>query len=308
MLSSEGRNSKILLVDNVKGTFKSSEFADMTTAWTISGKAPYGLGEETRPNNLTYILTANSATFDQDISVRAWTIFLKRPVNNDKWKERVLTYIEQYRYQIFADALDILNKHKPFADRKPVSRVPEFETRILQAMCASDTEYDAVCHALTEARSEGNVEEEEAMQATETLRYRLQELPNGAPDTSVVFIRAEVVERWLATVGEGLRVPDVRNFAKVGLMPNIDKAVKRFPAQKDLRRTGIMWIGEKFSPSITSEVVIVGTDSTGKAAPIKVIPFAPESMVARAAVSAVENTAAKLTAPTTENIFQPEDF
>jgi 5S rRNA maturation endonuclease (ribonuclease M5) len=299
MLSAEGRNSKILLVDNVKGTFKSPEFADMTTAWTISGKAPYGLGEETRPNNLTYVLTANSATFDQDISVRTWTIFLKRPVNNEKWKERVLAYIEENRYQIFSDALDILNKHKPFEGLKPVSRVPEFETRILQAMCANEAEYEAVCHHLAESRSEGNVEEEQALQATETLRYRLQELPNGAPDTSMVFIRAEVVERWLAPIGDGMKVPDVRNLAKVGLMPNIDKTIKRFPAQKDLRRTGIMWVGERFSPTFASEVVIVGTDSAGKAAPVKVLPFASD-------YQPVSATAKKIAA--FENNFTQEEF
>ena len=61
VVSSEGRSSRILLVDNVTGVFDDAHFADMVTGFGISGKAPYGRGEETRPNNLTYIITSNSA-------------------------------------------------------------------------------------------------------------------------------------------------------------------------------------------------------------------------------------------------------
>ena len=278
LVSSDGRNSRVLLVDNVVGQFDIPEFADLVTCGAVSGKAPYGYGEETRPNNLTYVITSNSATCNNDISSRSFFIFVKRPQVSDRWKERVQSFIEEYRYQIFSDLLDILNKHKTFAS-PPVSRFPEFETRILQAMCETEEEYDGVCRYIMESRSEANVEEELAKQVEETIRFRLNEM-GMPPDSSMVFIRTAVIDRWLIEIGDhGVKMQDVRNFAKIGVMRNVDKNLRRFPANehgenKGLRRSGIMWIGDNSRAKGSSySVAIIGQDGTGKPAVVKAICF-----------------------------------
>lgn len=275
VISSEGRKSRILMVDNVTGTFKNDRFAEMVTSADITGKAPYGRGEECRANNLTYVITANSANCNNDISSRSYTIKLKRPKASANWKKRLFAYLAANREMIFADMIDILNNHKPF-ERPCVSRFPEFEEMILQAFCADEGEYDSACVDLTDTRSEVNTEDELAKQVEETFRYRLQEM-SITPEDNAVFIRSGVIDKWFADLGDhGVNMQDVRNLAKIGLLACIDKTIKRFPANdigpnKGMRRSGVMWIGERVQSSTCESVLIVGVDGTGKPAPIKAI-------------------------------------
>lgn len=276
IISSEGRKSRILMVDNVTGTFKNDRFAEMVTSADITGKAPYGRGEECRANNLTYVITANSANCNNDISSRSYTIKLKRPKASASWKKRLFAYLTSNREMIFADMIDILNRHKPF-DRQCVSRFPEFEELVLQAFCEDEAEYDTVCADLTDTRSEVNTEEELARQVEEVFRYRLQELP-VTPEDNVVFIRSGVIDRWFADLDGGVNMQGVRNLAKIGLLPNIDKSVKRFPLNdhgqnKGLRRSGVMWVGEAVerNTAAMSSVVIIGVDGSGRPAVIRAV-------------------------------------
>jgi hypothetical protein len=257
LVSSEGRNSRLLLVDNVSGTFAVPEFADLVTARSISGKAPYGRGEESRPNNLTYVITANSANLDNDIACRSFYIDFCRPASDPTWKQRIMDFLDCHRMQVFADILDILEKHKPFPDCNPVSRFPEFETEILQAVCADMEEYEAACRAIIEARADSNVEEEGAKCIEEMLRYKLVDL-GCFPDSRRVFIRSQVVDGWLAELPRGdhrMDIQTVRNLAKSGIIRNVSPLIKRFPSKKEKRRNGIMWIGPDCDRNEPIEVI-----------------------------------------------------
>lgn len=283
VISSEGRKSRILLVDNVIGKFDSDRFADMVTSTAITGKAPYGRGEEIRDNNLTYVITANSANCNNDIASRSYIIRVRKPKISTHWKEQVMTFISEHRMHIFADLLDILNSHEPF-DRPAVSRFPEFETRILQAMAGCVEAYDEVCADMVEAKSESNLEEELAKQVEETIRYRLSEM-GIHPETNIAFLRTGVIDKWLVDLGDrGVSIQEVRNLSKLGLLKNVNKTIKRFPANEygkheGLRRTGAMWVGE----NVVSEggyvsISIVGIDGSGKPSVVKALVYEDDKM------------------------------
>ena len=263
IVSSEGRNARILLVDNVTGTFSVPEFSDLVTAKSISGKPPYGRGEEVRPNNLTYVITANSANLDNDVASRSYYLAVKRPSVSATWKRDLMGYIEENRLRIFADLLDLLSRHEPFADIVPVSRFPEFETMVLQAVCRDLEEYNQAAKAIIESRSESNVEEELAKQVEEAIRFRLINL-KIQPDTTRAFIRSDALAKMLIGIENlsGRSVQEVRNMAKIGLLSTIDKKTWRFPANKAKRRHGIMWVGESCENDI--ETRIIGLDQEGK--------------------------------------------
>lgn len=267
VVSSAGRQSRILLLDNVTGSFTCPELADMATKTDISGRPAYGSGEEVRPNNLVYVITANSANVDNDIASRAYYVYVKRPVYSVNWLRNLFGYIHEYRLHIFADMIDILEHNTPF-DLPPVTRCPEFETMILQAHCRDTDEYSDVIKLITQDKAETNLEEERAKQIEEIIRYHLIEIqtaPRINPDRDCVFIRTEIVEGWLKKennifYNDRSIVQTVRNLANVGLLSMIDKRYKRYPSNKN-PRSGIMWNPTTGRPE---NVITIGRIGNGK--------------------------------------------
>ena len=173
IISTKGRNARILRLDNVTGTLRSANLAMLVTAGSITGRATYGRGEENRPNNLTYVVTINGATVDTDIASRSYYIMVAKPKMTPKWGDAVQDYIKENRLQIFADILDIIRNHQPFA-APPVTRVPQFEVTILQAACQTEEQYLKVMQFLTNKKEETNQDEELARRIEEEITQKLK--------------------------------------------------------------------------------------------------------------------------------------
>jgi hypothetical protein len=259
LLSTTGRNSRIFLLDNVTGDLKSPSLAELTTKWSINGRPPYGKGEETRPNNLTYCITSNSASLNNDMASRSFLIYVKRPTQSNGWKYAVMNFIKTYRFNIFADIIDTLENHVPFEGKAPVTRVPEFEVEVIQAMCGSVEDYERVCNTLLATKSEANLDEDEARYIEEQLNYRLRDL-GVDPAENKAFIRTEVVELWFKE--RKVKTQDIRTHAKCGMLNSIDKEKKRFPEDKKRRASGVMWTGEN---NKSDAISIIGMGPDGKA-------------------------------------------
>jgi len=263
LLSTSGRNSRILLVDNVTGELRSPNLAQLTTGWNITGKRPYGPGEESRPNNLTCCITSNSASMNNDMASRFFFIYVKRPERMSGWKTSVMNYIKAYRFNIFADIIDILSNHAPF-DKAPVTRVPEFETEIIQPMCGTIEQYETVCKAIEKTKSEANLDEDEARHVEEQVRYRLQNIGICADDK--VFIQTDVIDLWFKE--RKIKTQDLRTHAKCNMLASVDKDIRRFPSGGVYRRSGIMWLG---NGEAYEAVHIVGIGPDGKAAKVATV-------------------------------------
>lgn len=267
IVSSEGRHSRLLLLDNITGSFSCPELADLATKVAISGRPAYGRGEEVRPNNLTFIITANSANVDNDLASRAFYLMVGKPAYSANWRRETFDYIAAHRMEILADLLDILRSHKPF-DLPPMTRCPEFETMVLQAFCRDSEEYSSVVKLIAQNKADTNVEDDIAKQIEEILRFKLIELectPRINPDADRVFIRGEVLELWFRheSVADGRRiVQTIRNLANLGLMPNIHKRLRCYPHHGPNQRKGVMWCPPGFDPE--GRVTIVGRIGNGK--------------------------------------------
>lgn len=267
IVSNEGRRSRILLLDNITGAFSCPELADLATKVSISGRPAYGRGEETRPNNLTCIITANSANVDNDLASRAFYLMVGRPGYSANWRRETFGFIAGHRMEILADMIDILEKHRPF-DLPPMTRCPEFETMILQAFCRDSEEYSDVVKLIAKNKAETNVEDDMAKQIEEIIRFKIIELdcaPRINPDADRVFIRSEVLESWFRreSVTEGRRiVQTIRNLANMGLMPNIHKRLQCYPNNGKNRRKGVMWCPPGFDQE--GRIFIVGRVGNGK--------------------------------------------
>lgn len=257
MLSASGRERRVFLLDNVTGSFKSDEMSGLVTMPYITGKAPYGRGEESRPNNLLYMITANSASIDNDLTSRAFFIFVKRADVTPEWKQSLLHYIGRNRLQIFADMLDRI-KRGPDYGQPCQTRFPEFESTILQKQCKTLAEFKGVYSTLSQAREEANTEEELAHQIAEIFEQRIGDvLGITSPSKSRVFIPSKSVNMWLkheldmAVRSESDYIQKVRDLSKNTLLRCIDSKIQRFPHHPvgGIRRTsGAMWIGENYDP------------------------------------------------------------
>ncbi|MEO0797341.1 MAG: hypothetical protein AAFX93_19490 [Verrucomicrobiota bacterium] len=242
LVSASGRGKRIFLMDNVTGQFSCDELADMMTSQSISGKAPYGRGEETRPNDLVYTITANSATVDNDLAERCYFIYVKRPEWSKNWRRDVLKFIEANRMQILADIVDQLENGEK---RAPETRFPEFCSEILGPLCESEEEFRAALVAMEEAKAASNVEEEQAKTIEDEFQSRLIEA-NFRPGSEHIFIRSEVLRAWLDDIfpGEKKGAQYIRNLAKNDLTQRFDSKPHIYPHHGPKRKRGIMWVPE----------------------------------------------------------------
>jgi len=252
IISTRGRNSRILRLDNVTGVLHSSNLAMLVTAGSISGRASYGRGEESRPNNLTYVVTVNGATVDTDIASRAYYIMVSKPKMNPHWTSDVINYIQRNRMQIFSDIIDTITRHEIY-DIPPATRMPQFETAILQAACGSPEQYQRVIEFLTAKKEETNTDEELARRIEEELIQHIASAepligkPVMNPLTERIFIRSQVLEHWFKDAGYmDKKHPSevIRNMAKTGMLPQVDPNLLRWPHHDRgtlKRRSGILW-------------------------------------------------------------------
>jgi hypothetical protein len=259
-VSRSGRDARIFLLDNVTGDFHSDELASLITSSDISGMAPYGRGEETRPNDLVYVLTANSATVSTDLADRSLYVFVCKPppassASADSWKERAMRHVERNRLGIVADIIHLLSTHTPF-DVPTRTRFREFEQRILQPCCGNPDALASVLDHVSGSRQDSNIEEDQARAIAEVFDFELAALGlEGQP----VFLRSEVVNTWgrralndaQGSDYKGQPVQLVRNLAKAGLLPKIDREMKRLEvAGKRERHSGVAWGVNETSESV----------------------------------------------------------
>lgn len=259
LVSVTGRNSLMLLVDNVRGVFENSYFADLVTCFSISGKAPYGIGEESRPNDLTYVLTSNSANIGSDMASRSFMLYVAPPKKrNGDWKTRVLRFIDRNRNDILGDIYDVLANGPAPENFSAKTRVPEFEAEVLYKMCGSREMYEKVIAYILANRADANVDEERATLVVELVKAGIRKEINDDPDKYAVFIRTAVVNHW---IGKQLRIDlqDVRNMVNTGKITCFDASVKRYPvsSSNNLRASGILFVGDRISTLYTAKVPIL---------------------------------------------------
>ncbi len=249
VISAGGREKKILLIDNVTGRFTCPELAAMITAPAISGRAPYGRGEETRPNDLTYMITANTAQIDTDLATRAFWVILEKPSDDAGWKGAVMDYIDEHRMDILSELCQILKAGPQFELEMSLmtTRFPKFEYDVLVTIAGTMENYSKAIKYIIERGQDANLETEEASRLGEIIRERLQCKPLMLDaGNQCIFIRSRVIEEWVHEGWQDLRgniVQKIRNYAKTGQLPEIDPEFTRYPYNSN-RKGGVMWVGD----------------------------------------------------------------
>lgn len=280
VLSATGRESRVFLIDNATGDVDCDAFADMTTASALSGRPSYGRGEESRPNDLTYCVTANNASLSDDIASRSFCIMLSRPRQSmAEWKREVIRYVEKNRYAILGDIIDILSEGASF-EAVPRTRFAEFEREVVMPMCGGFEAYDIIMRGMAEQRDESNIDIDQARQVEETVEANLVDAGVSSPATSVVFVRCEAMRTWLHNIH--VSAAEVQGFIKSGKATAFAKGdvFQQFPrsryqeARYGIRRArGFMWIGANVDADGFLGVQVVGRTSKDKFGVVNKVSF-----------------------------------
>lgn len=210
LLSPEGRNKRIVLIDNVKSLkFSSSDLEQLITTDTISGKQLY-LGEGSRPNTLVWSLTINGANLSRDLAARCVPVQLQRSVNQPTWEEDLSRYIEAHWWQIICDIITALKNPK-----KPLSRLTrwgQWERAVLACV-----DHPEECQDLIESRQETvDSDSEEAAVLREAFAADLR-LRGHDTENEVVFLPAKLVAE-IVNAATGERRPTNRATAFLGTL------------------------------------------------------------------------------------------
>jgi len=231
LLSSNGRRKRVVLIDNVTGFLSAPSLATLVTQGSISGLAPYGRGEETRPNDLTYIITSNSARFDRDLIARSIFIKVNKPDKPDPhWAERLFAYIRKHRLNILAEVIDILNKGT-VGEIDTRTRFRGWEMDIMASMAGGEEERIKAINANMELQAESDYDRENAEELRKFFRAKI-ELRYGKDGCA--FIPNSLAKTWFMEalpdedrISKSAIPQRIINWAKADLLPEINVRANR---------------------------------------------------------------------------------
>ena len=271
LLSSTGREKRIVLLDNVVGYFKSPALATLLTQSAISGLAPYGRGEETRQNDLTYVITSNNATVDRDLVSRSFFISLKMPERSrPRWATEIIEFVEQYRMQIVSDMIGILQRGANY-ELCPATRFKQWEVEVLAPMIGTLGDYSEVFKQNLNRQESADGEIEEANNLRDHFAQKLRDLGID-PDHNCVWLQNQVIAEWAVQCIDGFggrtgrNAPSIiGNMIKSRMIPEMSDEPKKFPISGKVKRRGLMWNPERYNdPDRTGQVIIVSRDAEGR--------------------------------------------
>lgn len=276
IVSASGRNARMFLVDNVKGALSCPFLAELITSTYFSGRAPYGEGEEKRPNDLTFVITSNAASVDSDLSSRSVTVYIgSRKDKSGDWMRNMQSRLAKERYLILGDIYDILcNGPSLPSSYRAVTRTPEFERDVIFKMAGSREAFDkAILHVLS-TRSNINYEGELAGLVTEAIEMNIDrwlqkqaQHPNAHNPTShemvAVWLRTAVVDYWIKPQFK-IDTQTLRNMVDTGKTTRFLRGVKIYPKSSAYsgngRSSGILYFGSQVQYPYIPVLTLNGKD------------------------------------------------
>jgi len=232
LLSSDGRRKRVVLIDNVIGFLKAPSLATLVTQGSISGLAPYGRGEETRPNDLTYAITSNSASFDRDLADRSIFIKVNRKENADPlWAEKVFKYIDNNRLNILSEIVDTLEKVKG-KDPKTYTRFRTWEVDVMAPMIGNEEQRAKAMGENIEMQKDCDYDQENAEEIRKFFAAKI-ELRYGKD--AKVFLPNPFIKSWFQealpdeNIRKGMIPKIIQRWAQAGLLPEINISIRKTP-------------------------------------------------------------------------------
>ncbi len=190
LLSPEGMEKRAILLDNVKSLkFSWAEFEALITSEKISGKQMY-VGEASRVNRITYVITINGPSLSTDLAQRAITIKLGKPVHTGDWLADTAKFIVENKTNIIAELLELLRQ--PIKPLQANTRWGNWETNVLCRLSNAER-----CQEVIRARQAAlDAEQDESNLILEHFEKQLLK-NNMRTDYDRILISSATAAEWL---------------------------------------------------------------------------------------------------------------
>ncbi len=189
---------RVALLDNVAGDrYGSDRIESLITARNVDGHRLHH-GRATRPNYLTWAISANDPAFSHDLSGRVVPITLDRPKASAQWYAETAKLIRDTRAEIEADVAAIFATEPKAVVQ--VDRWPEWGAEVLGRL----DKPEAVLKMIAERRVTVDADDRDRTDVVAAIRAHLErEYPNADLDAKRIRISMLEAVAWLRTVFHG---------------------------------------------------------------------------------------------------------
>lgn len=262
LLSDDALAKRCVMVDNVKHRMTGGDIEGMITAQVIDGWKPYH-GQASRPNLLTWYITANTPSLSRDLADRSVVIKLGKQRPGKDFLGWVRQHVESHRNEILAGLLSVLKR--PVAgviQKQHGDRWSAWQAGVLSKFGCADELAKLILDRRQGVDSDLDDSEEVASIISEMLIEHFPDLSHRR----IFFTRKQLHARCQSkgfvdkSISSRAFVTIVRNMGNVGPL----SAIKEHKTASD---RGWVWIGEQADASTKlSELPETWTDSYGKTA------------------------------------------
>lgn len=245
MLTPAVLTKRIALLDNVKSLkFSWADLEGLITGQQINGHQLY-VGDASRPNTLTFIITMNGANMSKDMAGRSIPIRLKTPSYAGEWEEQTNRFIDEHRLDIIGDIIAELARDKPSLERS--TRWGAWEAAVLACMDDPTACQDLIAERQTAIDSDN----EESDMVRDGIAEALRKRGHSNPDTAVVFVpSSEMAKIVNEATGQNLPTNKVSGHLKTLTIVELSNTHRT-----DLGGRGWVWRG-KDAPSDTKPLAL----------------------------------------------------
>ena len=166
IMSSDDAFSRVMLFDNVKGsTFGTGTLESAITSKTITGWKSY-VGQVSRPNDATFVVTFNDPALTRDLTDRAVVIKIGTQRHSFDFVTWAQDYVAANRQHLLADALAMLRAEPAWSLSDDVDRFQAWQKAVLTRIPgASD-----LGRLIVERRASVDADGDSAAELVEALR------------------------------------------------------------------------------------------------------------------------------------------
>jgi hypothetical protein len=107
LLGDDSLTKRIALIDNIKGRMSNSDIEGFITSKEFDGWKPY-VGQASRPNYMTWYLTANSPSLSRDLADRSVVIKVGKQAHSTSFIAWATDWVNKHRAMILAELIEVL--------------------------------------------------------------------------------------------------------------------------------------------------------------------------------------------------------
>lgn len=196
LLTIDALANRVVLIDNVRGRLARSGLEAALTAHTIDGHR-LNVGQASRPNNLTWLITANTPQLSRDLTDRAVVIKLGEQKHGSAFERWVTDFMQNRHAELVSECITILREGAKC--EIPRSKIDRWGPWI-DAVLATDPEAEAVLEYLHGVRPSVDSDLKEA----ESIRSVINAICGQMgldPDLARITIHKQDLREWLVTEG-----------------------------------------------------------------------------------------------------------